>query len=75
MSKFENDLSIVLETLVDLDDIEEIEKNFSLFCYNNQLMPGSDEYELVFGYLSMALNSKMNASIISKLRILLDEYE
>ena len=75
MSKFENDLAEVLETLIELDDIEEIEKGFSLFCYNHHLMPGSDEYELVFSYLSMALNAKMNASIITKLRVLLDEYE
>lgn len=75
MSKFENELSNLLETLIELDDIDEIEKNFSLFCYNKQLMPGSDEYELVFNYLSTALTTKMNASIINKLRVLLDEYE
>tara|TARA_B100000214_G_scaffold369729_1_gene343262 strand:+ start:1747 stop:1974 length:228 start_codon:yes stop_codon:yes gene_type:complete len=75
MSKFENELSNLLETLIELDDIDEIEKNFSLFCYNKQLMPGSDEYELVFNYLSVALTTKMNASIINKLRVLLDEYE
>jgi hypothetical protein len=52
MNDFLTDVEALIESLLELDDNERIEDLIALFCYNNKVMPGSDEYEMLIRYLN-----------------------
>lgn len=75
MNKFIADLEALIESLLELDDTDTMEDLIALFCYNNKVMPGSDEYELLIESFAVTLCERMSNRVIKKFREHIDEYE
>jgi hypothetical protein len=75
MNDFLTDVEALIESLLELDDTECMEDLIALFCYNNKVMPGSDEYEMLIEAFAITLCEKMSNRVITKFREHIDEYE
>jgi len=75
MSSFEKNSIDYINQIVEQDDISEISSLFSLFCYNNKIMPGSIEFDEMLALTLDALGSKICSDTIIKFRGHIDEYE
>lgn len=70
-----NSIESLLESLLELDDTDYIEDLIALFCYNNKLMPGSENFDLLMESILSALFEKTTLRVITKIRKHIDEYE
>jgi len=75
MNDFLTDVEALIESLLELDDTDTMEDLIALFCYNNKVMPGSDEYEMLIESFAITLCDKMSNRVITKFREHIDEYE
>lgn len=75
MSSFDKSAIDYVNQIVEQDDISEISSLFSLFCYNNKVMPGSTEFDDMIALTLDALGQKICKQTIIKFREHIDEYE
>jgi len=75
MNDFSNSFESLIESILELDDTDYIEDLISLFCYNNKLMPGSENFNILMNEIGAAMCNKTTSRVITKFREHIDEYE
>tara|TARA_R100001244_G_scaffold109107_1_gene80765 strand:- start:39 stop:260 length:222 start_codon:yes stop_codon:yes gene_type:complete len=70
-----NNLSKIISTVNELEDLEEISSIISLFFFNANILPGSEHFDDVFETFCELINENLKVNTIAKLKEHLDEYE
>ena len=70
-----NNLSKIISTVNELEDLEEISSITSLFFFNANILPGSEHFDDVFERFCELINENLKVKTIAKLKEHLDEYE
>jgi hypothetical protein len=70
-----NNLSKIISTVNELEDLEEISSIMSLFFFNANIFPGSEHFDDVFERFCELINENIKVKTIAKLKEHLDEYE
>jgi hypothetical protein len=74
-SKFDIDLQNTINTIQNLEDIDEITNVISLFFSNYKILPGAADYEKILDALCGEIFSRIQIMVIKKFRKHVDIYE
>jgi hypothetical protein len=74
-SKFDIELQTTINTIQDLEDIDEITNVISLFFSNWKILPGAADYEKMIDAFCSEILAKIQIMVIKKFRKHVDIYE